>query len=359
MSEDSNETIARARRLIEEGRQDAAVHLLKPVVEEEPDEPAAWAVLGAAWFELGNYAEAEGAARQTVRLRPHSARDWSNLGTILRKRGELEEAARAQRRALQLEPSYTRARVELSKLGKQYAEAEAPPPEAPPDFQEAPVPPPPPEEVSRPRDRRSRERVPEPQEQEREPQEDVAARPRPEPAGGNLLHAVVAVLIVTNLVGFGGWLVAHRRASATRAELQALRDDLAARRAGQAAEQQRRQAGPGSELSFAAVDAMFGRDSKHTVVEMEQLWEGYRGRVVSWQGSVKDVERDEAGGYTLRARCAEGEGAADTTVQCSQSEATALAGLHKEDAVSITGTLAERTDEGYLLSHGYVRSLVP
>ncbi|MGC9319571.1 MAG: hypothetical protein ACP5KN_16190, partial [Armatimonadota bacterium] len=116
--------------------------------------------------------------------------------------------------------------------------------------------------------------------------------------------------------------------------------------------------GRGSELSFEAVNAVFGRDSQHTHLELAQLWEGYRGRVVSWQGAVKDVERnEEEGGYTLRVRCAQGDGAADTVAHCSEAQATVLARLHKGDVVSITGTLVERSDEGYLLTQGYVRLL--
>jgi tetratricopeptide (TPR) repeat protein len=93
-----------------------AVELLEPWLSDHPDEASAWAALGAAHFELENWAGAEKAICEVVRLRPDNAREWCNLGTVLRKLGRLHEAKQAQGQALTLDSSYERAHTELRKL---------------------------------------------------------------------------------------------------------------------------------------------------------------------------------------------------------------------------------------------------
>lgn len=108
--------VEQAKRLIEQGQHQEAIELLQRWLADNADDAGPWAVLGAAQFELENWAEAEKAAREVVRLRPDSAREWCNLGTVLRKVGNLEEATQAQEQALRLDWSYDHARTELSKL---------------------------------------------------------------------------------------------------------------------------------------------------------------------------------------------------------------------------------------------------
>ena len=116
MSEQDESPVDAARRLLESGRRRPAVELLTAWVADYPDDAKAWATLARALFELENWADAEQAAAEALRLRPNSARHWSNWGMVLRKLGDLDEAERAQYRALALDPTYARARKELRKL---------------------------------------------------------------------------------------------------------------------------------------------------------------------------------------------------------------------------------------------------
>ena len=116
MTDNPESPVAGARRLMETGRRRSAVELLQPWVTDYPDDAKAWATLAAALFELENWAEAEKASAEVVRLEPDSGRAWCNWGMVLRKLGRLDEAERAQYRALALKPSYKRARTELRKL---------------------------------------------------------------------------------------------------------------------------------------------------------------------------------------------------------------------------------------------------
>jgi tetratricopeptide (TPR) repeat protein len=112
----SEHVVDEAKRLIEEDRCANARELLITWLEEHPDDGAAWAVLGAAEFNLKNFESAKDAAEKVTLLRPDNAQDWCNLGTILRKLRHFAAAAKAQRRALELDPAHERAREELTKI---------------------------------------------------------------------------------------------------------------------------------------------------------------------------------------------------------------------------------------------------
>jgi len=116
MSEDTSSPVDRAKELIEGRLFDEAVELLEPWLGGHPDDVSGWATLGAAYFELGKWTEANKAAQQVVQLRPDNARDWCNLGIVLRKLGKLQEAKQAQGQASKLDSSYERAHTELRRL---------------------------------------------------------------------------------------------------------------------------------------------------------------------------------------------------------------------------------------------------
>ena len=118
MGEQGEGIVAQARDLIQRGHYQEATDLLEPWLSDKPDDADGWAALGAAHFGLADWAEAEKAVREVVRLRPDSAREWCNLGVVLRKEGRVEEARDAQVRTLALDPRHQRASIELEKLEK-------------------------------------------------------------------------------------------------------------------------------------------------------------------------------------------------------------------------------------------------
>lgn len=114
--------VTEAKQLIRDGRCQEAVAVMQRFVAQHPDDAGAWATLAAAHFELDQWAEAEKATREILRLKPDSPRDWCNLGMLLRKQGRTGEAIAAHRRALSLDPNNRRAQVELRKArGQQMA----------------------------------------------------------------------------------------------------------------------------------------------------------------------------------------------------------------------------------------------
>ena len=112
----STHVVGEAKRLIERDEFAKARDLLAPWLREHRSDAAAWAVLGAAEFGLGDLERARRAAEKVTLLRPDNAQDWCNLGTILRKSKLHDEAGEAQRHALELDPAYERAKAELTKL---------------------------------------------------------------------------------------------------------------------------------------------------------------------------------------------------------------------------------------------------
>lgn len=123
--------VSGARRLVEEGRHSEAIAILKPWVEDNPQDARAWSLIAAAYFEGERWGPARAAAEEAVNLRPDDAREWCNLGVILRKTGDYTGAAAAQQHALRLEPANQRAKLELEKANKAQQEALPPPPATP------------------------------------------------------------------------------------------------------------------------------------------------------------------------------------------------------------------------------------
>jgi cytochrome c-type biogenesis protein CcmH len=82
------------------------------------DSPAAkdWRVVGWAYAESGNAAEAASAYRKAAAIEPDNAENWSSLGEALQSasRSVVPEAAAAFRKALELDPRDPRARYFLA-----------------------------------------------------------------------------------------------------------------------------------------------------------------------------------------------------------------------------------------------------
>lgn len=84
----------------------------------DADSPAAkdWRVVGWAYAESGNAAEAASAYRKATAIEPDNAENWSSLGEALQSasRSVVPEAAAAFRKALELDPRDPRARYFLA-----------------------------------------------------------------------------------------------------------------------------------------------------------------------------------------------------------------------------------------------------
>jgi tetratricopeptide (TPR) repeat protein len=108
--------VAEAIGLIEAQQHVEAVALLRPFVEENSQDPGAWAALARAHSELEQWPEAKEAAKQSVALDPNEAEYLVQLGAIKRELEDFLGAHEALRQALTLEPYSEQANSEMRKL---------------------------------------------------------------------------------------------------------------------------------------------------------------------------------------------------------------------------------------------------
>jgi len=105
----------RGLELIRAARYELAQDTLAVAVREEPSNPQAWRYLAAAYFGVGDFANAEEPARTCAELTPGDPAAHLNVAIILRKLGRWEEARTALDECLRLRPDYEAGRVELGK----------------------------------------------------------------------------------------------------------------------------------------------------------------------------------------------------------------------------------------------------
>ena len=86
------------------GRYEEADRVCREVLRVEPENAAAWHLLGLVQFRLGRLDEAESAYRKALAVRPEFAEAHGDLGVMLATRGRLEEALEPLRRAVALAP---------------------------------------------------------------------------------------------------------------------------------------------------------------------------------------------------------------------------------------------------------------
>jgi tetratricopeptide (TPR) repeat protein len=98
--------LARASRLMKQGRAAEAVALLERVVEDDPESASAWLGLGRALIQARRYPQAERALRRAVRLGPGLAEGAFYLGVALFEQGRAAEAAEHFLRATELRPDH-------------------------------------------------------------------------------------------------------------------------------------------------------------------------------------------------------------------------------------------------------------
>lgn len=108
--------LARARKLLQQGKYDVARQELELALLARPDDEDVLNLLSVAEFKRGNYHEAGRAARALLRDNPGSAILHANLGLIQFKAGVLGEAEQELRRAIELQPDHARSHLHLGLL---------------------------------------------------------------------------------------------------------------------------------------------------------------------------------------------------------------------------------------------------
>jgi len=96
--------IDEAQDALDRGDGEGAVNLCSEVLDQTPEHPGAWFVLGEAWRDLREPAEAEAAFRSVTRLVPDHAPGWSGLAAALFDLLRFEDARVAALRALRVDP---------------------------------------------------------------------------------------------------------------------------------------------------------------------------------------------------------------------------------------------------------------
>ncbi|MGH3423855.1 MAG: tetratricopeptide repeat protein [Nocardioidaceae bacterium] len=93
-----------AERLLRAKQPRDAVRALRPVVEAEPDNAAAWELLGRAYFAAALLVPAEDAFRRLVELEPASGWAHVALGRALDRQSRHDEGAVHHKMAAVLDP---------------------------------------------------------------------------------------------------------------------------------------------------------------------------------------------------------------------------------------------------------------
>jgi tetratricopeptide (TPR) repeat protein len=105
--------LARADRLLSQGKQAEAIALLQGTVLDYPDSDWAWLLLGRAFLGRGELPAAEEALRSAVKLTDGSIEVQFYLGVVLLLRENTPEAASCFRRATEIKPDFAEAHHNL------------------------------------------------------------------------------------------------------------------------------------------------------------------------------------------------------------------------------------------------------
>jgi len=99
--------------LINEGKKEDAVILIRKAIELNPKDSVAYSNLGGILKDLCKLKEAEIFTRKAIELNPKDSIAYSNLGGILQDLGKLQEAEIFTRKAIKLNPNFTEAYLNL------------------------------------------------------------------------------------------------------------------------------------------------------------------------------------------------------------------------------------------------------
>ncbi|MFQ6027314.1 MAG: tetratricopeptide repeat protein, partial [Dehalococcoidia bacterium] len=103
-------------RLMDQGKTQAAAHVLKTATEMEPESARAFVSLGTAERALGNMEAAEAAYRRAIEIKPAWAEAHFNLASLLGQQGRYRETIEALERAVSADPTMALAHKNLGLL---------------------------------------------------------------------------------------------------------------------------------------------------------------------------------------------------------------------------------------------------
>lgn len=90
--------------MMQEGKPELALHVLKEKIEKDPENAKTWFFLGVAYGELGRHEEAAEAYRKATELSPDYPEAWNNLGAVYRVTGKYKMAIKSLKKAIELKP---------------------------------------------------------------------------------------------------------------------------------------------------------------------------------------------------------------------------------------------------------------
>lgn len=96
----------RALGLLEQGREDEGIALLREITQKAPEVTAPFIDLGIAYAGAGHLEQAEAALRAALRLSPDHPIAHDELGIVLRKAGRFSEARASYEKALAIYPGF-------------------------------------------------------------------------------------------------------------------------------------------------------------------------------------------------------------------------------------------------------------
>jgi len=99
-------SLASAEALIAEGKDLAAISMLKRAVKENPDQYQAWFLLGVTQARKRHFDDAITAFAKVSQLQPQLAEPHNNLAVIYNEMGNLTGAVRELEASLKLNPGY-------------------------------------------------------------------------------------------------------------------------------------------------------------------------------------------------------------------------------------------------------------
>ncbi len=117
-------TVETAWRLVEQGKREQAVAILRDLVRTQPANPDARLLLGSVLMEAGRRDESIAQLREAVRLLPDSAEAHNALGEAYHAFGEIKAARPEFERAVELDPRHAQAQVNLGEVLLQQGEAQ-------------------------------------------------------------------------------------------------------------------------------------------------------------------------------------------------------------------------------------------
>ncbi|NWF39034.1 tetratricopeptide repeat protein [Mariprofundus sp. NF] len=109
-------SLAKAEALIAQGKDLAAISMLKRAVEESPDEYQAWFLLGVTQARKRHFDDAIAAFGKVAQLQPELAEPHNNLAVIYNEMGNLTAAVRELEASLKLNPDYVTAHENIGDL---------------------------------------------------------------------------------------------------------------------------------------------------------------------------------------------------------------------------------------------------